>query len=233
MTPAASGSHVAGGPCPQGDSHCPNCERPLTTLWNIDLNDPKLPSELRDIFPNCDRLPFLICWQCVSSSYWPQRNGDVKCFPFDWAVDYLEEDETPFAEASNELPERTIAFDVIPANVETLLDDEDNFESFDEHSRTTLEKWYGKELRSSWSLPFSQLGGQPLIVQRHTNLACPNSECPAHSLLDDESTEDEYFMQELAVVHHDHEPVLAQHCFQILYYVCGICGAIRGEYRCG
>jgi hypothetical protein len=144
-------------------------------------------------------------------------------------------DESPFQDAPIQLPQRKIAFEQIPSILEALLLLEEivGLETLDAPARAAINDFYGEEIASTWSLPFSQFGGQPLLYQRRRNLVCPNAKCPA-SKLEHPYGEMElpYLMKELAVIHYDNEPILAKHCFQLRYVVCGICFSIRAEYRC-
>lgn len=224
-------SHRAGGPTNHKGSDCPNCKKPLTTLWDLDLTDPSLPDRLRETFSPNKRLPFLICWQCLAASYRVTSDKKLTCFKFDGYTDYLELDESPFEDAPSQLKQRSIVFEDIPTTLAALLAYEQvkDFSDFDDQAKSILNDFYGRELYSTWQLPFSQIGGTPLLYQRHQNAACPNRECPARSI---RSPNSDYYMQELAVIHHDDEPVLDEHCIQLLYYICGICASMRAEYRC-
>jgi hypothetical protein len=206
----------------------------MVLLWDLDLADPMVADQVRNGFAPAKRLPLYICWQCLATSYTVLSDDRVKCFEFDQHTDGLSEGESPFEEAANELPQRNIAFERIPSMLDALLSLEEciGLEALDAAARRALNEFYGREVTSTWDLPFSQFGGQPLVYQRRSNRACPNPKCPA-SRLEHPYGEMEipFLMKELAVIHHDNEPVLAEHCFQVRYVACALCFSIRGEYR--
>jgi hypothetical protein len=225
--------HFTGGPSLHTGATCSKCRKRLTLLWDLDLKDPLFPDEVREGFAPASRLPFYICWQCVAASYRVTANDGIKCFKD--LVETLEEDETPFQDSPRELPRRAIGFEAIPSTILGLLLLEGNIglDAMDKPARQAINDYYETTITSTWDLPFSQLGGQPLIYQGHRSAVCPNPKCPASRLEHPYGEyETRFLMKEMAVVHHDHEPELAKHCFQLLYYVCGICFSMRAEYRC-
>jgi hypothetical protein len=228
-------SHFAGGPLLYKCGKCAQCGRKLTLLWNLDLSDSLLPAYMRDGFAPADRLPLCICWQCVAASYRVTSNDRMTCFTFDAGMDPLKEDETPFGDSPAELPLRRIAFERIPSKVDAILSLADivGLDALDQDARKTIDDYFEKPVTSGWDMPFSQFGGQPLLYQGHWNAKCPNPKCPA-SRIEHPYGEKvvHYLMKEMALVHFDHEPELAKACFQLLYYICGVCFSIRAEYRC-
>ena len=118
-------SHFTGGPASHKGSKCPNCKKKLTLLWDVDLNDERIPDDVREGFSPANRLPFYICWKCVAASYRILSNDRMSCFEFDVYTESLEEDETPFRNSPEELPRRKIFFERIPSTIDALLSLED------------------------------------------------------------------------------------------------------------
>jgi len=228
-------AHFTGGAAHHRGSKCPGCGRQMALLWDIDLADPLIPDEVRTGFAPAQRLPFYVCWGCMAAAYAVDSNDRIKCFEFDGHTDRLEEGESPFEESPDELPQRKIVFEPVPSTLDALLMLEEciGLEMLDPAARQAINGFYGREITSGGDLRFSQLGGQPLLCQSRRNLVCPDVKCPA-SKLEHPYGEMEipYLMKELAVIHYDNEPVLAEHCFQLRYVACAICFSIRGEYRC-
>jgi hypothetical protein len=234
-TGSGKGFHVAGGRACHKGSTCPHCGKRLTLLWDLGLRDPLIPDYVRKGFAPAKRLPLYICWQCVAASYRVASDERMTCFDFDSHTDPLRQGETPFRDSPDELPRRKIDFERIPSTVDALLSLENavGLDALDLPARKAIDKYYRKRVKSNWDLPFSQFGGQPIIYQPHRNVVCPNPKCPASRLQHPYGElEMPYLMKEMALIHFDHEPELAKHCFQLLYHVCGICFGIRVEYRC-
>jgi len=225
--------HFTGGASSHTGCKCQKCEKPLMLLWDIDLCDKLVPEFVRRGYAPATRLPLYICWQCVAASY--AVLSDTKMQVFDDLTDYLTAEETPFQDPSNKVERRSIALSPIPSTVDALLSLADvvGLDALDDSARKTLDAYLGEEVTSEWDLPISQLGGAPLAYQGHRNLVCPNPKCPANRLKHPYGElEVPFLMKDLAMIHQTDEPVLAAHCFQLLYSVCGICFSIRAEYRC-
>ncbi len=159
----------------------------------------------------------------------------MKCFPFDCHTEYLREDETPFQDTPAEIQRRPIAFERIPSTIDAILSLADTIghDALDKSAQRVINDYFGTRIRSEWDLPISQFGGQPLAYQSHKNMVCPNPKCPASRLEDPYGeTQAEFLMKEMALVHWKDEPVLEEHCFQLLYFVCCTCFSLRADYRC-
>ncbi|MDB5335406.1 MAG: hypothetical protein JWN70_1025 [Planctomycetaceae bacterium] len=227
--------HFSGGPAPHAGSKCPECKQKLTLLWDLDLTDPLIPDYAREGFSPCTRLPLYICWQCVTASYAVTSDARLKCFPFDHHSDYLEEGETPFPDAPLEMPRRPIALQRIPSTLDALasLANVIGLNELDKPARVALDQSLSTKLSTDWDLPFSQFGGQPLVSPRRGDMVCPNPKCPANELTHPYGEmQRPYLMKEMALIQWRDEPILAEHCFQLLYFICGICFSMRAEYRC-
>jgi hypothetical protein len=235
VTSTTKSSHFTGGAALHDGSRCPNCKKRLTLLWNLDLKDKRIPDCVRDGFAPSKRLPFYICWRCVAASYSVSSDTRMTCFPFDHQTECLNVDETPFGDAPQELERRSIHLERIPATIDALLSLTHviGYDQLDRPAKAALNQYLGTRVRTDWDLPISQFGGQPLAYQGHSNMVCPNTKCPASKLQHPYGElETMYLMKEMALIHWEDEPVLAKHCFQLLYYVCGICFSMRAEYRC-
>jgi hypothetical protein len=228
-------SHFTGGPSVHKGSECPNCKKRMTLFWNLDLNDPLIPEYVRAGFAPATRLPFYICLQCVAASYAVLTDAKVKTFPFDHETDFLKADETPFQNASAEVERRPIAMTRVPTTIDALLSLADviGHDELDEGAKRTLDAYLGEKVTTDWDLPISQFGGTPLPNQGHRNRVCPNSKCLASKLEHPYGDwEQSFLMKEMALIDWKGEPILSEHCFQLLYTVCPICFSIRAEYRC-
>jgi hypothetical protein len=226
--------HYTGGAAPHKGNKCPQCKKCLTLLWDLDLHDELIPDYVNRGFSPAQRLPLYVCWQCLAASYAVLSDRQIKCFPFDLHTEYLQKDETPFRADLVEIPRRPIAFDSIPSTVDAILSLADmiGHDALDKSARKTLNTYFGKRTEP-WDYPMSQFGGQPLVYQDHQNKVCPNPKCPANKLSHPYAdSEIAYLMKEMALIHWTDEPVLEEHCFQLLYSICGICFSIRAEYRC-
>jgi hypothetical protein len=227
--------HFSGGPSRHKGSVCRKCKKQLTLLWDLHLSDKLIPDSVREGYAPSTRLPFFICWQCVAASYSVLSDTEITTFAFDCHTEHLQADETPFQDAPQEVERRTITISRIPTTIDALLSLADiiGHDEIDESARNTLREYLGDEVRSGWDLPISQFGGAPLAYQGHRDVVCPNPKCPASRL---EHPYGElvrpYLMKEMALIHWKDEPVLSEHCFQLLYNVCCICFSIRAEYRC-
>lgn len=62
--PKASGNHWQGGEARHDGARCGACERPLTLLWDLDLQDPALREAANGAFGDWTRLPLYFCWRC-------------------------------------------------------------------------------------------------------------------------------------------------------------------------
>jgi hypothetical protein len=208
------------------------CKKPLTLLWDLDLGDSLIVDYVRVGFAPATRLPFFICWRCVAASYSVLSDSSVKCFPFDNHSETLEEYETPFLDNPLELARRPIKLQPISSTLDALISLADvvGYEQLDQSAREMLTQEIGRDVDSDYELPMSQFGGSPFV--RHRNMICPNPKCPASELTHPYGElETPYLMKELALIHWNEEPSLAEACFQLVYYVCGICFSMRCEYR--
>ena len=231
-------SHFSGGQASHKGSRCPQCKNKLTLLWDLDLNDELIPDFVRQGFAPATRLPFYICWQCVGAAYSISSDSRLKCYPFTRTMDTLGEGESPFCDSPSELERRSVSLERIPTAVEALLNLADNvgFDGFDKPAQSILMKYLKqyKNKYASWDdLSISQFGGQWHEYQSHGNMVCPNPKCPASklecSVLESDA---QYWMKEMALIDWRDEPVLAEHYFLLLYYVCGVCFSVSAHYSC-
>src|SRR5262245_4744356 len=183
-TESANPRHFSGGTASHQGSKCRKCRKPLALLWNLDLRDGVIPDYAREGFAPADRLPFYVCWQCMAASYRVLSNDAIECFKLDRHSDLLGEDESPYEEAPHELPRNELTFKPIPYTIDALLSLEYivGLENLDPAARKIIDEYYGREIRSTWDLPFSQFGGEPLVCQGRRQQVCPNRACPASRL---------------------------------------------------
>jgi hypothetical protein len=222
--------HWQGGPPIHRGAKCQGCKQPLMLIWDIALHDGQFPKFLAEAFAPIERLPLYFCAKCGACSYRLTSEKAIQCFEPD-----KDGDESPFAEMPAELDRRRIAFARIPSPVDGILTLEDTirFEWLDAAAVKVLHEYYGRPIKSTWDMPFSQFGGQPLFTQGHQQIVCPNQKCPASKLEHPYPDLDrDFLMKELAVVEGDADPELQKAYSQIAYHICCTCFAIHSQYRC-
>jgi hypothetical protein len=227
--------HFAGGTPIGCGATCPECDQRLTLLWDLDLAAPEFPEFVRNAFVPALRLPLYICWQCMAALYRLDGLEGVVCFPFGPGTEMLFSDESPFADAPQDLPRRPFGFEPIPSRIDALITLQDivGLEELDQDARATLDGYYGQEIISGWDMPFSVFGGPLMLFQGHQDKVCPNPKCPASALEHPfGELQRDFLMKEMALIHVDAEPELEKHYFQVVYYICCVCFSIRVEYRC-
>lgn len=233
----SKGSHFGGGKVRHDGARCAGCDHILTLLWDLDLTDNTLPRYARRAFEPATRIPLYVCWNCAASTYCVVSDQQIECFPFDEYSECLGKDESPFVDAPIELDSWFLGFERVPTTVDAVLSLSNviGLAVLDSAARGQINEFYRQEMDDVWDLPFSQLGGEPMFYQRRRDRVCPNLKCPASKLTPPYGVDDFYgnfLMKELALIHWKDTPILEEHCFQMLYYVCAICASIRGEYRC-
>lgn len=234
----AASRHYNGGPLPHQGGTCPQCQKQLTLLWDLDLSDPLVPKDVRKGFAPATRFPLLICWQCLAVSYQVESDQRLKCFPFDWQTEFCNADESPFVDSPAILPRKPISLTRVPSQIDGLLSlyDVVGVDELDEEAKQILRAYHGRPMKWGWDVMQSQVGGQPLYYQGRSDLICPNPDCLGNRMtypyVDGEKG---FLMKELAVIHHDDPetlPMLDEEFFQLLYSVCVLCFSVRVEYRC-
>ena len=209
------------------------CRRPLRLIWDIDLSDPIFPSELAAALTPVTRLPLYFCCRCPSPTmYRVESDGQIKLF----RPEPVKYEENSFQDSPAEFPRRGIKFEPIPDVIEALLSlTEDIGVAFlSRESLRLLSKYIGQEVTNPWTLPFSQFGGLPLLVQSHSELVCPNPECVGNELEHPyPSLQRSLLLKKLAVVcEHDSRLRENSQAAQIAFHMCRVCYSIHGQYRC-
>jgi hypothetical protein len=167
--------------------------------------------------------------------YSVELSAKIKCLPFPPYTDHLQPGESPFQNAPQVLEQRPLALKQIPSPVHALLSliDVIGLDELDSAGRKVIDEYYGEQITSDWDMPISQFGGLPLPNQGHQNNVCPNQRCPANKLEHPYGElMEQYLMKELALITGTEEPILDEHCFQILYSICAVCYSLQAEYRC-
>jgi hypothetical protein len=221
--------HWQGGPATHRGARCLQCKQSLLLIWNLALADQQFPPLFAAAFQPINRLPFYFCTNCGACSYRVIGEGQIQCFTPD------ADGESPFKEFPLELEQRRIAFLKIPSIVDGILTLEDlvGFDRLDQDAVRELNRYYGRRISSTWDMPFSQIGGQPLMTQGHRQIVCPNQRCPA-SKLEHPYGELQYdfLMKELAVIGRDCGSDFEKVYSQVAYHICCTCLTIHAQYRC-
>lgn len=228
-------THYAGGPAPAKGNRCAQCKKPLTLIWEVNLQDEVIPAYVGEGLAPAKKLPLLICWRCLVASYQVIADDQIKCLPFDMYSDCLNAGESPFGDAPAVLPRRRMGIKRLPTTIDALvsLASVIGFEALDRPSKFALRTFYQTDIRTNDDLPISQLGGQLITYQGHRSLNCPNLKCPAGKMEHPYGElELPYLMKDLALIHWQDEPALAPHCFQLKYSICIVCFSLRAQYEC-
>ena len=231
--PKRSSEHRIGGPSAHKGSKCKVCKRQLTLLWNLWLGDDIFSDELRAKFEPSTHLPLYICWTCSAAAYQVRGTSKLKTFtPMEEWTDI--EQEPPFVNAPDELPERRISFRKSSTIVDALLSSDIPPEDFDRDARSAvMDELRPDGFNYSDLAHISQLGGQLLHLQGAYRTSCPNPKCPARSKkYPYDPPAASFYLKHLAMLCIDADPVLAPHYFQFAYQVCTCCFSINAHYSC-
>lgn len=174
--------HWYGGPPRHRGADCFTCGAKLRLIWDINLQDERLPVSYREAFPNLSRLPLYYCFNCPqATTYHVQTDDTVICLD---PAGHDGGDETPYADGADvpeHLPRSAIQLDEIPPTIDDIInkESESGFDSLDSAEQDQLGTFLSKKVDSPWDLVFSQFGGLPVMVQGHWDIRCPKADCPA------------------------------------------------------
>ncbi len=212
------GEHVDPGPyrhyfcgenCIPG-AHCPNCDKPLLLMLNLDTTDPRL--ELTG-FPS-RMLPLLYCWTCDIAQdppfcYRVLSDGSVELVRF--GKGRSQPDDFPYAPYPVFFPGSAATLRQVPADVEEAM------QWYECGTRDeALEKRYGAivdRVYDDWTR--HQVGGIPMMIQCAVEVKCQVCGQPAPLLaaIADNTTDDRGFVANAGV--------------QSLFHVCLACASIH------
>ena len=158
----AGPSHRLGGATRDPRATCPNCQKPLLTLWELDARDPIL--RLGDAGPAS--LTVLFCWTCPAAQsniiYQLPRTG-VGFRLLEFAVGEPSAD-FPYEDYPEAFPPRALSLVALSEEEQAVLRELNGDGEVD----------WSKGLYRELSCPRHQVGGEPFLVQPLEDLDCPH-----------------------------------------------------------
>lgn len=227
--------HYLGGPTRHSGTNCPECEREVTLVWDLDLTAENIPAKLRQGYRGLSRLPLYVCSLCSVLSYQVLSDDKICCFPhgdLEWCFD----DESPHSEARAEIERQSILLNPMTPEIDELWV-KDRSLGYGE----SLGGSEGEKLRayldSLESTPndlhdYSQLCGSPYWVQGSQITSCPNPKCDGSQ--DTASSDQGIPMKRLAHICAEDSPGLGDSIgyFDFQFLVCPECFSISVQYEC-
>ncbi len=199
------GSHATPG------ARCPNCDKPLLRLAQLDPGDARL-GRLHTQAPS---LSLYFCWTCNIAqkpfSYRLEQDGRVRLLSYGrgGVTRHFPYDDYPLS-----FPERGLTLDPLPPEVQDQL----RYVNAGEH----LDDLLGCESHPALCGPHHQLGGVPFLEQRVSKLpACPGCRAPMP------------FLASIADDNADYRGFTDNPYVQILYFLCGPCATVTCWQQCG
>lgn len=164
--PKEGPSHHLGGQTRVPGAECPNCRKPLLTLWELDPQDPLLRLEAGGL----DQLSVLFCWTCPAAQSIVVYQLPLASRPFRLI-------EFALGAAATDFPyERyPIAF---PSQALTLVALTPEEQAVIHRLNLGEEVDWSDQRYKELSCPQHQVGGEPYLMQPLENVGCPQCGAP-------------------------------------------------------